>query len=213
MLHHRRILILFYLLIFWLGVTTLKAQYRDDHLEPADSYYNIGIVQPTLSKGLSGYPLAQVAVLPPLTSAYVLSIRQESQRYYLVYFKTKLSPEIISRSKEGPLPDSKVQQIKITPELAQALAELWNAAIQQTRYPEPQMRMRGDGTSFVFSALKPGVGMRVGTTWSPKDDTHIASLVGIVMGLQRLATTDSSPIQQQEMLQNARHLLQQLQLN
>jgi hypothetical protein len=77
--------------------------------------------------------------------------------------------------------------VAVSLELAAAVATLFNTAIAQTKYPEPEMAQYSDGTTFVFSSFRRGIGLQGGQTWSPRAGTHMASLVAIVDQLQQLA--------------------------
>ncbi|WBA42144.1 hypothetical protein [Hymenobacter canadensis] len=207
MLHTRWIPTLGSLLLFWLSTTSLQAQSKDDHLEPADWHYT------TVEQLQKTAALAQVVVLTSFKSSYVLSIEQDKQRYYLTYAEMRRGTAPAAGFRRDSLVASSARKLAITTELARTLTNLWHAAIQQTRYPEPLMRIRTDGTRFVFSSFRPGMGLRAGTTWEPAAGTHMSSLAGIVTELHQLATAGAYSEQQQNLLEDARILLKALQPN
>jgi hypothetical protein len=207
MAYSRWIPTLGFLLLFWLSTTSLQAQSKDDHLEPADRHYT------TVERLQNNAALAQVVVLTSFKSSYVLSIEQDKQHYYLTYAEIRRGTAPTAGSRIDSLVANSTRKVAITAELARTLTDLWHTAIQQTRYPEPLMRIRTDGTRFVVSAFRPGMGLRAGTTWEPAVGTHMSSLAGIVTELHQLATTGASSEQQQNLLEDARILLKALQPN
>jgi hypothetical protein len=175
---------------------------QNDHLVPAKSYffsYNheeeyYPKLRKTLYEGLATAPLARVTVLPGLTTEYLLTLEQEKQQMYLLYRTCK--PSVWStmpfnhpalQPQPTTQPTVETRKVAVSLELAAAVATLFNTAIAQTKYPEPEMAQYSDGTTFVFSSFRHGIGLQGGQTWSPRAGTHMASLVAIVDQLQQLA--------------------------
>lgn len=175
---------------------------QNDHLVPAKSYFfSYGHeeayypkLREILYEGLATAPLARVTVLPGLTTEYLLTLEQEKQRMYLLYRTCKPSvwstmPFNHPASQPQPTtrPTVETRKVAVSIELAAAVATLFNAAIAQTKYPEPETVQHSDGTTFVFSSFRRGIGLQGGQTWSPEAGTQMARLVAVVDQLQKLA--------------------------
>ncbi|WP_215906284.1 hypothetical protein [Hymenobacter latericoloratus] len=199
---------------------TSYAQHQDSHLVPARAalstwahgteYY--AEVRKVLGAGLSSNALAQVVVLPSFEPEYIVSVEKQNGRYLLLYNTVQRNLHSSFRDEKAEKAVLHTRRAEISPELATALARLWNRAIQQVRYPEPLVSMRSDGVSFVFMAFQAGVGERAGETWSPAAGSTMALLTGIVTDLKEVALAPQNKELQQRLLHYADLLDKQLQV-
>lgn len=198
------------------------AQHRDSHLVPARAalstwahgteYY--AEIRKVLGAGLSNNALAQVVVLPSFEPEYIISVEKQNGRYLLLYNMVQGSLHSSFRNKKAEKAVLHTQRAEISPELATTLARLWNRAIQQVRYPEPEplVSLRSDGVSFVFMAFQAGVGERIGETWSPAAGSNMALLTGIATDLKEVILAPQNKELQQRLLHYAELLDKQLQM-
>lgn len=162
---------------------------------------------------MSDYALAQVVVLPSFEPEYILSIEARKDRYLLLYNTGQQSIHQVLSAKKGEKVVVHSRQIEISKELAITLAHLWNTAIQQVRYPTPEMSMRTDGVKFIFMTFQAGIGERSGETWSPVAGSRMSLLTGIVTDLKQLVLTpQDQELLQQQLLRHANLLNKQLQV-
>lgn len=162
-----------------------------------------------LYAGLGDSPVARVVVLPSFAPEYVISIDQKARTYYLTYrvCQTSLWSALAKKGKQVAV-DTKT--VELSQELATAVARLFNAAVDQTKYPEPIPSMNSDGTTFTFSTFRMGIGLRGGKTWSPQDGTHMGALVALVSHLQRIATAPDDHMLRVNLLAEANQLTVEL---
>lgn len=76
--------------------------------------------------------------------------------------------------------------VEVSPALATAIAQLFNAAIARTQYPGPVRRLVFDGTTFTFSTFQEGIGLQGGDTHSPPAGTRMGALVDLADRLKQL---------------------------
>ncbi|MGI4875533.1 MAG: hypothetical protein ACRYFX_30630 [Janthinobacterium lividum] len=225
------------LLAVLLGAAYPALAQADDHLTPpTDAFmddaelwtYRVELGR-KLGVGRTHLPLVQVTVMPSFEPEYLLSVAQTGMNYTLTYRKatknlwhasphkvlanvTFLDPHgnTLTPPKPRIVPDSvqiTTEQVLLQPRLAQALTDLFNVALAQTRYANNDL-LRIDGTTFTFIARNEQLVYRSGNTWSPRPGTHMAALVKLVDGLQDLAThSDNRDFRQGILLSEAQDLL------
>ncbi|MGI4865576.1 MAG: hypothetical protein ACRYFZ_16765 [Janthinobacterium lividum] len=155
-----------------------------DFLKPVDGYFSKNSdeyhlrVRETLLVDFSSTPLAGLIVLPSFAPEYALWIGKDWRRHYAVYRVGKTS---IWQTSQQPLAapvNFYTCNAELPPELAQALATVFWAALGQTRYPGNE-RITLDGTSYYFTAFRAGSGSRIGQTWSPNSSLRLGKLIAL----------------------------------
>lgn len=175
------------------------AQQPEDHLVPAAGYYTDrwadyhSRLQEVLCAGLSNAPLVRVVAQPALRLEYVVSVDQKDGEYYLTYRLPQSSIWGALQKKSDEKIGVKTQTLELTEAAATALAQLFNAAIAQTKYPKPVVGESTDGETYTFVTFQRGAGLRAGETWSPPTGTRMGRLVAVVESLQK-ATAQPQPL-------------------
>lgn len=199
------------ILLLSLVAVPLHAQ---DHLIPATGYFSsysyaseyYPRVQATLLKGLSNNPVLRIVVLPSFSQEYVLSLEQQARTYTLRCVKSRTSIwEALQQKKPLPLTDS--HAATLSPEAARAVAEAFNAALDQTHYPSPKTRrVVMDGVNYHFVSFRGGLGLREGTAHSPTRGSNPALLVGLTEQLQQFALQSSERPKESELIRVAQSI-------
>ncbi len=170
-------------LIFILTITfsTIKIVAQSDHLEPANSIFNImdyqfeyySQVRNILFKDLDDNPEFRFLVMPSFSPEKVLNIglNHETKKYFISYHignksiwysENKEKIKVIKRKKE------------ISQESVELIKELYKIAISKTKYIEKDY-FGFDGVTYYFSINDHG--QKTGITWSPTEGTIMAELV------------------------------------
>jgi hypothetical protein len=201
---------------------------------PTSADYKALVRRKLTGEGTHRFSVAQMIVLPSFQPEYSLSVEQTSWQVYVLTYRqaqtsiysatqTKIADNARQLAKTGAVPslsqpwsaaDSvgvSTSRVTLMPTLGQALIDLFNVALAQTRYPTHRY-MRGDGTSFTFLTFQPGVGYRTGETWSPAPLTDMSRLVEVVetLRLLALATPDRPGPSEAGLLQETQDALFQL---
>lgn len=201
-----------YLALLW-AVTTLahraEAQ-TTDFLRPADSYFSsysyaneyYPKVRAALTKGLPDTPVARLVVLPASAPEYVVSVDEQTGRYYLTYCVATQRLWSLIPNDSARQAATTAHQVEVTPVFAKALGELFNAALFQTRYPAPSMRQTtaGESVTYIFNTFQFGRGAKSGKTSSPAPGTKLSELISLAVRLPAIATAPNGEQLQAELL-------------
>ena len=180
-------------LLLGLAAAPLHAQ---DHLVPATGYFSsydyasgyYSKVQQILLKGLTDSPMLRVVVVPSFAPEYVISLEQTNQTYTLRCVESRTSIWGAVQTKSAAPVGVESHAAVISPETARAVAEAFNAAIDQAHYPAPATRrILTDGVVYHFVSFRVGLGLREGTAHSPAHGSNLALLVQLTGRLQQLA--------------------------
>ncbi|MDO7846827.1 hypothetical protein Q5H92_10700 [Hymenobacter sp. M29] len=191
---------------------------RYDHLEPAPSYFDsynfqhtyYQAVRDVLCAGLPDDPLARVFVRRSFEPEYVLSLEEKDRRYYLTYRVCRRSIWVgLAEKNRRPVPVHS-SRVPLRQPVALGVAQAFNAAIRQSRYPAAGSQSGMDGTQYTFTAFQLGIGMRGGETWSPRPQTPMWALVELQKTLRLVALTPTNGLLQEKLLQQAQQLLPRL---
>ena len=211
----------FVVLTCWiLRCGSLAGQVRPgyDHLEPTPSYFDsynyehsyYQAVRNVLCAGLPDDPLARVFVRRSFQPEYVLSLEEKDQHYSLTYRVCRSSVWVRLAEKNHQPVSVHTSRVPLRPPVARAVAQAFNAAIGQTRYPTGGSQSGLDGTRYTFAAFQRGIGMQSGETWSPRPQTRMWALVELQKTLRLVALTPTNGLLQQHLLQQAQQLLPRL---
>jgi|GEM_PF-5163027 len=201
-------------------------------LDEDETHYQAS-VRRWLLPGTAPRALVQVVVLPSFTPEYSLVIERTGPTAYVLTYRLAqrniwqasgfgAPPNITLLSPQGTVrqpptrhaaPDSvavTTRQVVISPQLAQALADVLSAALAQTRYPVAEP-LHIDGTTLVFSLYQPNVGFRSGNSFDPAPaSSNLAALNQLASHLRGLLSAQHSAFEQDLLLTEAQHLLTQL---
>jgi hypothetical protein len=174
-----RILTLIFIFAAIFSGTKIVAQ--SDHLEPANSVFNIldcqfeyySQVRNILFKGLDDNPEFRFLVMPSFSPENVLNIRQDhdTKKYFISYHignksiwysDNKEKIKVIKREKE------------MSKESVELIKELYRIVINKTAFIEKDY-VGLDGVTYYFSINDHG--QKTGITWSPTEGTIMAELV------------------------------------
>ena len=132
----------------------------DDHLQPSTGYlvgpaYAAGYylkLREVLYVGLSDSPTARVVVQASFAPEYVVSLDQQAAVYYLTYqvCQTSLWNTLAHKGTSVAIT---TKQVAVSPAWAMAIAQVFNAAIAQTKYPGPIRWLVFDGTCKLLLAI------------------------------------------------------------
>jgi len=177
---------------------------QSDHLEPTSGIFDCydfqfeyySKVRKVLFQGLTNKPLTRFLILPSFTPENVLDIEfdRTNKKYFLVYH---ICERMIANNDNWE--QTKLTKIRkeISKESALLIKELFETAIQGTKYPSTQ-RIGLDGENYYFTV---NMGkLKTGTIWSPSAGTKMWRLVNIELELIRLAKSDKELIKIEDKL-------------
>lgn len=123
--------------------------------------------------------LAGLVVLPSFPLEYALCISKDWRRHYATYRVEKAS---IWKALQQPLaaPVSfHTCTVELPPQLPQALAAIFWAALGQTSYVGNE-GITLDGTAYYATAFQAGSGSRIGQTQSPNPSSKVGKLITLI---------------------------------
>jgi hypothetical protein len=174
----------------------LYSQDNGDHLEPTQSIYSLydfefeyySKVRKIMFNGLSDSPEIRFQVMPSFFPENVVDIEydRETGIYQIIYHRCKKM--IWSNDKWEKVRVEK-HRSQIEKESALKIKELFETAILQTKYLDPENEMIGlDGTTYYFSVFNHGT--KTGSVWSPNKGTNMYQLVQIASSLHEMAKSN-----------------------
>ena len=187
-----------------------------------------------LLPGAAPLTLAQVVVLPSFEPEYSLTIERAGPTAYVLTYRLaqrsiwqaggyKIPASLTLLTRQGTLAKLPARQpalasvlvstrkVDLTPQVAQALLDVWSVALAQTQFPVSEP-LYIDGTEFIFATAQPNIGYRSGILHAPPTTgSPMERLIQVVAGLRELATTpDHRDFRQDVLLTEAQQLLIQL---
>ena len=188
------------IVLIFLGFSkTVKAQYKEDHLEPVASIFDISNikfeyyskVRKVLFNGLSDTPEIRFLVIPSFSPENVLDIEfdRDNNKYYIVYH---ICEKKIWYNKKWYKVKVKKYKKEIDKESVKLIKSLFEKAIARTKFTENETLVFTDGTQYYFSVNK--FGLKSGTVWSPSDGTKMRKLVDIGTELIKLAKSENEVV-------------------
>ena len=190
----KRITTLIAIILAFYTTSEIKAQ--SDHLEPARGIFDCydyqfeyySKVRKVLFKDLDDSPEIRFLVMPSFSPENVLDIEfdRENEKYYLVFH---ICEKMIWSNKTWKLTKVKRTRKEIAKESVELVKNLFEKAIQETKYPEENL-LGLDGTKYYFS-----VHSQTGVVWSPSEGTKMERLVNIGYKLIQLLKTDKELVE------------------
>lgn len=188
------------ILTFWI-VVSLESFAQDDHLLPADGFFNLythereyyPYIYKHLLKDLSDTPLARLITLPSFTPESVLSVESvgwNKEDYKLIYVIGRES--IWYKKNKNTLEVTRYEE-PLDTDLVGMIREIFKEVTAQVRYLSDDSRSVGlDGITYVFTTFVAGQGNRSGQVWSPDEGTKMNRLIEFTRVMIQLAQSDSA---------------------
>jgi hypothetical protein len=178
-------------LILLCNIGIIKAQNKDDHLEPVCGIFNIydyqfeyySRVRKVLFSGLSDRPEIRFQVMPSFTPENVLDIELDrgNDKYFIIYH---ICEQMIWYNEKWEKVKVSRFKTEIDKESVKLIKTLFSIAIAQVRFP-PTVEEGGlitigfDGTNYYFTVNEYGYGIKSGIVWSPSKGSKMEKLVAI----------------------------------
>ena len=189
----KRVLALVFILTITFSTTKIVAQ--SDHLEPANSIFNImdyefeyySQVRNILFKDLDDNPEFRFLVMPSFSPENVLNIEfnREEDKYFIIFH---IGSESIWYSENKEKIKVTERKKEISKKSVELIKELYKSAINKTAFIEKDYAGL-DGNTYYFS-----INDLTGITWSPSEGTKMAELVLIGNELIKLTEGKESII-------------------
>ena len=186
-------LILLFLIIFS-GIC--NAQRNGDHLEPANSIFDIydfrfeyySKVRKVLFDGLSDRPEIRFLTIPSFITERVLQVDydENNDKYYITYHICENSIWYNQYEKKPKQITVKKHKKEIEKQSVELIKSLYKEAIFQTKFQKKDW-VGLDGANYYFYTEG-----NTGTIWSPSDNTKMAQLVEISNELIRKTTENNN---------------------
>ncbi len=159
-----------FLLLLSLPLTPQFAFARGGHLEPARSHgspnrsvrdYYVHVLA-LLHTGFGPKPLARCTVLPSFTAEYAWSLERRPDGVHLL---TNILSENLWYARDKNVTVTS-RDVRLEPELAEAVGELFRAAVAETR-PPIEGYYGCDGTTWTLAVAGGDGSLKKGQVWSP----------------------------------------------
>jgi len=210
------------ILILAFILTTSLCFGQKQHLEPAKDfnqyegvlkeYYNK--VFPLLYKGYSEKPIARYTSMPSFSNEYSFSIETKKGKNYVVSNRFSENYWYAKNKKKVKLFSHKT---KLANDFYLKLVDLFKLLEEQTKEPESKVKVvdgvihmvsGADGTSYYFATTDKNGQVKIGKTWSPRDNSFLGRLVKICDNIYSLGNGEN--ISQTETLKDIDKLLNEL---
>lgn len=168
---------------------------QKEHLEPAKDFSKYsGILKkyydnvfPLLYKGFSKKPIARYTSMPSFSIEYSFSIETIEGRNYVMSNRLSKSYWYTEDKKKVKLISSKVE---LTNELYFKIVELFKILAEQTTKSKDET-MGLDETIYYFTTTEKNGQIKIGKTWSPKENSLLDKLVNICNDVYLLGTGEN----------------------
>jgi hypothetical protein len=168
-------------LILTFVLTTFLCFAQKQHLEPAKDFKQYeGVLKEyydnvfsLLYKGYSEKPIARYTSMPSFSSEYSFSIERKEGKNYVISNRMSENFWYAKKRKKVKLISNKTE---LSNDLYIKILDLFKILEEQTKKPEDDL-MGPDGVTYYFATTDKNGEIKIGETWSPKDNSLLGRLV------------------------------------